>query len=144
MLGYVTLEDGAVRRNLARGADRACDMLPRILGADRVIGITRDPGTCAQGCRLDTGAPAQAVALAGDVPVRGADPVIVSRFGQQECLGNGFHAVIAGALARGVPVLTPVARGQLAGFRDFAADPAQPVAPGAALDGCRGHLRPPA
>ncbi|WP_323716560.1 DUF2478 domain-containing protein [Paracoccus aminovorans] len=165
MLGYVTLEEsagaadrllaaaaatlqaeglrlaGAVQHNLERGAGRECDMLLRILGTDSVIGITQDLGSCAQGCRLDTGALAQAVALAEGVLAQGADLVIVNKFGKQECFGNGFRAFIAEALARDIPVLLSVAEEQLAGFRAFAGDLAQPVAAEAALDWCRGHVR---
>lgn len=168
MLGYVTLDEGAgaadrllsgtaaaletdglrlagaVQHNLDRGAGRECDMQLRILGTDSVITITQDLGSCAQGCRLDSGALAQAVAQAETVLARGADLVIVNKFGKQECFGNGFRAFIAEAMARNIPVLLSVAEEQLPGFRDFAGDLAQPVQPGAALDWCRHHARTPA
>lgn len=135
---------GAVQHNLERGEDRECDMQLRILGTDAVIGITQDLGSCSQGCRLDTGALAQAVAQAEAVLARGADLVIVNKFGKQECFGNGFRAFIAEALAQGIPVLTSVAQEQLAGFRDFAGELAQPVAPEAATDWCRARAGTPA
>ena len=119
---------GAVQHNLDRGPDQVCDMELRILGTERVIGITQNLGTCAEGCRLDSGALAQAVALAEAVLAQGAALVIVNKFGKQECFGNGFRSFIAEALARDIPVLISVAPEQLPGFHDFAGDLAQPVA----------------
>lgn len=132
---------GAVQHNLERSAGRDCDMELRILGTDAVIGITQDLGSCSQGCRLDSGALAQAVALAESVLARGADLVIVNKFGKQECFGNGFRSFIAEALARGVPVLLSVAPEQLPGFHDFAGPLAEPVAPEAATLWCQARTR---
>ncbi|MCV2448713.1 DUF2478 domain-containing protein [Paracoccus sp. DMF] len=131
---------GAVQHNIER-ADRDCDMQLRILGTDAVIGITQDLGTCSEGCRLDGGALAQAVALAESVLAQGADLVIVNKFGKQECFGNGFRAFIAEALAQGIPVLLSVAPEQLAGFHDFAGELAEPVAPEAAMRWCETRTR---
>lgn len=112
----------------------------RILGDGAVIRISQNLGTCAEGCRLDTGALAQAVARAEAALARGADLVIVNKFGKQECFGRGFRDVIAQALAQGVPVLLSVPAEQLPGFHAFAGEMAQPVAPGAALDWCRARV----
>lgn len=132
---------GAVQHNIER-ADRDCDMQLRILGTDAVIGITQDLGSCAQGCRLDGGALAQAVALAESVLARGADLVIVNKFGKQECYGNGFRAFIAEALVQGVPVLLSVAPEQLPGFHAFAGALAEPVTPETTTLWCESRARP--
>lgn len=161
MLGFVTIEEGigtadrllaetaatlqgqglrlagAVQDNLDRGPEQACDMDLRILGDGAVIRISQDLGNCAQGCRLDTGALAQAVARAEAVLASGADLVIVNKFGKQESFGRGFREFIAAALAAEIPVLLSVPTEQLAAFLDFAGALAEPVTAEAALDWCR-------
>ena len=67
---------------------------------------------------------------------KGADLVIVNKFGKQECYGRGFRDFIAEALAQGVPVLLSVPPEQLAGFHEFAGELAEPVAPETVLDWC--------
>lgn len=128
---------GAVQDNLDRGPDQVCDMELRILGDGAVIRISQDLGSCAQGCRLDTGALAQAVALAEAALARGADLVIVNKFGKQESFGRGFREFIAAALAAEIPVLLSVPTEQLEAFLDFAGELAEPVTAETALDWCR-------
>lgn len=131
---------GAVQDNLDRGPDQACDMDLRILGDDGpVIRISQNLGSCASGCRLDTGALQIAVGRAEAVLAGGADLVIVNKFGKQECYGRGFRDFIAEALAQGIPVLLSVPPEQLEGFHQFAGDLAEPVAREAVLDWC--HAR---
>lgn len=133
---------GAVQDNLDRGPDQACDMDLRILGDDGpAIRISQALGSCATGCRLDTGALALAVGRAETVLAGGADLVIVNKFGRQECYGRGFRDFIAEALAQDIPVLLSVPPEQLDGFREFAGDLAEPVARGAVLDWCRARRR---
>lgn len=165
MLGYLTITDaagaadrllsttaaalqarglrvaGAVQDNLDRGPDQACDMDLRILGNGTVIRISQNLGNLAEGCRLDTGALAQAVALSEAVLAGGADLVIVNKFGKQECYGRGFRGFIAEALAQDIPVLVSVPDAQLAAFHAFAGTLAQPVAPDAALEWCLAETR---
>ncbi len=164
MLGFVTIADGigsadrllaqtaaalqadglrlagAVQENLDHGPDRDCDMELRILGDGAVIRISQSLGSCSQGCRLDSGALAQAVGRAEAVLAQGADLVIVNKFGKQECYGRGFRDFIATALAQGVPVLLAVPGEQLAGFHEFAGDLAEAVDAAAALDWCRSRM----
>ncbi|SMO82547.1 DUF2478 domain-containing protein [Paracoccus laeviglucosivorans] len=129
---------GAVQHNLDRGPGQDCDMDLRILGdAAPPIRISQNLGTCAEGCRLDTGALATAVARAEAVLAKGADLVIVNKFGKQECFGRGFRDFIAEALAQGVPVLLSVPVEQLPGFHEFAGDLAQPVDADQALAWCQ-------
>ena len=128
---------GAVQDNLDRGPDRDCDMDLRILGdVGPAIRISQSLGIHATACRLDTGALAQAVGRAEAVLAKGADLVIVNKFGKQECYGRGFRDFIAEALAQGVPVLLSVPPEQLEGFHEFAGDLAEPVAPETVLDWC--------
>lgn len=128
---------GAVQQNLDRGTDQPCDMDLRILGDGSVIRISQNLGVDAESCRLDSGALAQAVARAEAVLARGADLVIVNKFGKQECFGRGFRDFIASALAQGVPVLVSVPREQLAGFHDFAQGLAEPLDEAAVMAWCQ-------
>lgn len=133
---------GAVQHNLDRGAGQDCDMDLRILGDPAPpIRISQNLGTCAEGCRLDTGALAQAVARSEAVLAQGADLVIVNKFGKQECYGRGFREFIAQALASGIPVLLSVPAEQLQGFHDFAGELAQPVTADQALAWCMSQTR---
>lgn len=121
---------GAVQLNHDR-PDGACDMELAILGEDAegpAIRISQDLGRCAQGCRLDGDALARAVGRAAVVLGRGADLLIVNKFGKQEAQGGGFRDLIGQALVQGVPVLLSVAPTQQAQFLAFAENLAQPVA----------------
>nr|WP_316701829.1 DUF2478 domain-containing protein [Paracoccus thiocyanatus] len=166
MLGFVTIQDqtpGAGDRLLTAAAERLaaagmrlagavqintetspgcdCDMDLRILGDDGLpVRITQSLGLGSQGCRLDTGALAQAVARTESVLARGADLMIVNKFGKQECFGRGFRETIARALAAGIPVLVHVPDEQLPGFHAFAGDLAQPVCADRIDDWCRARL----
>lgn len=128
---------GAVQDNLDHGPDQACDMDLRILGDSAVIRISQNLGNLAEGCRLDTGALAQAVALAEAVLAKGADLVIINKFGKQESYGRGFREFIAAALTAQIPVLLSVPSEQLDAFLEFAGALAEPVPAEGALDWCR-------
>src|SRR6056297_3313425 len=96
---------GTVQTNSDCGPDRPCDMDVRILPDGPVIRISQSLGAGARGCRLDPEALEQAVAEAEARLTAGADLVIVNKFGKHEADGRGFRALIAEAVAAGVPVL---------------------------------------
>jgi NAD(P)-dependent dehydrogenase (short-subunit alcohol dehydrogenase family) len=133
---------GAVQDNLDRGPGHDCDMDLRILGdSGPAIRISQSLGPHATACRLDSGALQQAVARAEAVLERGADLVIVNKFGKQESYGRGFRDFIAEALARDIPVLLSVPVDQLPGFHEFAGDLAEALRPETVLDWCRAKTR---
>lgn len=99
---------GTVQVNSDCGPDRACDMDVRVLPDGPVIRISQSLGPGARGCRLDPAALEQAVAAAEARLSAGADLVIVNKFGKHEAEGRGFRALIAEAVALGVPVLVGV------------------------------------
>ncbi|MDQ7260229.1 DUF2478 domain-containing protein [Paracoccus sp. PS-1] len=170
MLGFVTIQDhapGAGDRLLTATAERLaaaglrlagavqinteispgceCDMDLRILGDDGpLVRITQSLGAGSQACRLDSEALTRAVARTESVLDRGAELLIVNKFGKQECFGRGFRDTIARALAAGIPVLVHVPDEQLPGFRDFAGDLAEHVAAERIEDWCRTQLARPA
>lgn len=128
---------GAVQTNHDRGADCSCDMDLTVLGDDGPpVRISQSLGRGSSGCRLDGGALAVAAGRAARVLDRGADLVIVNKFGKQEALGGGFRDLIAQALAADTPVLVAVAPEMLTAFIQFAGDLAHPITAEAALDWC--------
>jgi len=117
---------GAVQFNVDCGDE--CEMEVQVLPDGPVIGISQSLGPGSQGCRLDAGALETAVA---EVAARmaGARLLIVNKFGKHEAEGRGFRALIAEALAAGVPVLLGVNAMNMQAFQEFAGDLAEPVLP---------------
>jgi hypothetical protein len=159
MLGCVVTPDGHARARLLRGLVArlgsegwrlagAIDlpapvragvrlrrqMLLSVLGAEpsEIVDIAQDLGPLARGCKLDPGALERVAGLAEAALGRGADLVIVNKFGKREAEGRGFRPLIGQALAAGVPVLVGLAPARRAEFDAFAAGMAEEVAPRAA------------
>lgn len=154
MLGYVTLEEAgaadlllasAAERLMARGWPLAgavqvnpegarngrCHMDLHILSSHQVIRISQDLGALAKGCRLDPDGLESAVGLA-EASLSGPEHArlaIVNKFGKTEIDGRGFRPFVGRALAMGIPVLTAVGAGNMAGFEAFAEGLAEPVSP---------------
>ena len=121
---------GAVQVNRDRAPDRKCDMDLHILsGADPVVRISQDLGRLSHGCRLDPAGLERAVGLVAAAVSRAPTLLIVNKFGKQELDGRGFCPVIAEALGAGIPVLTAVNAGNLAGFEDWAGPLAHQLPP---------------
>ncbi|MBE0452214.1 DUF2478 domain-containing protein [Roseovarius autotrophicus] len=99
---------GTVQVNSDCGPDRPCDMDVQVLPDGPVIRISQSLGPGARGCRLDPEALEQAVTEAEARLSVGVDLVIVNKFGKHEAEGRGFRALIAEAVALGVPVLVGV------------------------------------
>lgn len=120
---------GAVQRNTDLGLDCACDMDVVVIGEeDRPIRISQSLGRGSNGCRLDTGALEMAAVRVG-AKLAGAELVILPKFGRQEAAGRGFRAVIAQAVADGLPVLLHVPSEQRDDFARFCGDMAERIAP---------------
>jgi hypothetical protein len=96
---------GTIQVNTDRGGGRACDMDLMVLPEGPHLRISQDRGPLARGCRLDAGSLEAAVARVSATLDRGADLMVINKFGRHEAEGRGFRSVIAEALARGVPVL---------------------------------------
>jgi nucleoside-triphosphatase THEP1 len=111
---------GTVQINAARPDAGPCDMDVRVLPDGPILRISQDLGRAARGCRLDPTALETAVGLVAASLDRGADVVIINKFGKHEAEGRGFRTVIAEALSRDIPVLVGVNAQNLAAFHDFA------------------------
>lgn len=112
---------GTVQINSDRSGTDMCDMDVRVLPDGPVLRISQDLGRYAHGCRLDPAALETAVGLVTASMDRGADVLIVNKFGKHEADGRGFRPVIAQALSIGIPVIVGMNSLNLSAFQDFAA-----------------------
>lgn len=96
-----------------------CDMDVKILPDGGTIRISQTLGHASRGCRLDPAALETAVGLVEAELAKGADCLIVNKFGKHEAEGRGFRPVIADALARDIPVLVGINRLNQDAFIDF-------------------------
>lgn len=118
---------GVVQTNIDRPGRSHCDMDLQVLPEGPVIRINQDLGESARGCRLDPGALETAVAEVAARMTDAPDLLIINKFGKHEGEGRGFRALIAEALARGVPVLLGVNALNRAAFDSFAEGLAEPL-----------------
>lgn len=125
-LGYRTC--GTVQINTDCGAHR-CDMDVQVLPDGPVLRISQSLGAKAQGCRLDPSALETAVGLVAARLDRGADVLIINKFGKHEADGRGFRTVIAAALSADVPVIVGLNAFYVEPFHAFAGDTAVDVKP---------------
>lgn len=129
---------GAVQVNTDRGADCTCDMDLIVLGDPAPpVRISQSLGNGASGCRLDAGALEHVAARVAARLAKGADLLLLAKFGKQEIAGHGFRQVIAQALDGDVPVILHVAPEMRAAFAEFAGDMAEEVNPDALPRWCR-------
>lgn len=112
---------GAVQHNTMGGDRCRCDMTLEDLATGRLVEISEQRGPQARGCRLNSAALEEIVGLAGAAVERGADLLIVNKFGKREAEGHGFRQVIDAALEQGTAVLVAVSRENLAAWQQFAA-----------------------
>lgn len=124
---------GVVQLNRETRPDRHCDMDLQVLGHDHIVRISQDLGPNARGCRLDAQGLVAAVALVeadlARAPELAPELMIINKFGKSEIEGRGFRDIFGQALALGVPVLTAVNSGNLAGFLEFAGEFAEEIDP---------------
>ena len=110
---------GTVQINSAGDCDGPCDMDVRILPNGPDIRISQSLGKHAKGCRLDPEALEIAVQNVAARLERGADCLIVNKFGKHEANGRGFRDVIAQAISRNIPVLVGLNALNERSFRAF-------------------------
>lgn len=111
---------GTVQINTERAKDGPCDMDVLVLPDGPILRISQDLGASARGCRLDTAALETAVGLATANLARGAQVLIVNKFGKHEAEGRGFRSLIAEAISMGIPVLVGINALNLSSFEEFA------------------------
>ena len=104
-----------------------CDMDVQVLPDGPVIRISQSLGKNSCGCRLDSAALEMAVGLVEAELGKGAQLLIVNKFGKQEAEGGGFRDVIARAASDGIPVLVGLNSVNKPAFEAFAGGLAEPV-----------------
>ncbi|SEL23818.1 Nucleoside-triphosphatase THEP1 [Roseovarius azorensis] len=139
---------GIVQINTERSGGAVCDMDVHVLPDGPVLRISQRLGSGARGCRLEPAALEEAAGLVLAGLARGADVLIVNKFGKHEADGRGFRPVIAEALALDIPVLVGVSASNRDAFLAFAGDMAVALPPGddalpGWLTGCRGGMGAP-
>lgn len=120
---------GIVQINTERAPDHACDMDVKVLPNGSVYRISQNLGAGSRGCRLDPEALEMSVAEVEASLERGADIVILNKFGKQEADGRGFRDVLAGAVSEGIPVLVGLNTLNKPAFDEFASGLAMECAP---------------
>lgn len=110
---------GVVQINTDRIDGGSCDMDVQVLPDGPVMRISQNLGRSARGCRLNPAALESAVGLVSASLVRGADVLIINKFGKHEVQGRGFREVIAEALAMDVPVVVGLNVLNSPDFEDF-------------------------
>lgn len=120
---------GTVQINTERKVDDPCDMDVLVLPDGPVIRISQSLGSHAKGCRLDPGALETAVGHVAAELERGADIVLINKFGKHEAEGHGFRSLIGEVLARDIPILVGLNQLNVEPFQKFTDGLAQMVEP---------------
>jgi hypothetical protein len=88
----------------------------------RQIDLMQKLGSCAEGCRLDSSALAEAAGLLAQTIASGPDLVMIGRFGRVEAEGGGYLAEIGAAAEAGTPTIIGVSAKREADWRGYAQD----------------------
>lgn len=118
---------GVVQVNTDPPGGARCDMDAIVLPDGPTIRISQSLGPEARGCRLDPNGLETAVSLTQTALDRGADLLIINKFGKQEVAGRGFRPLIAQALDQGTDVLIGVNPLNQTALCAFAGGLAQPL-----------------
>jgi len=81
--------------------------------------ISQDLGAASRSCRVDPAGVAAASRVLREARERGAELVVVNRFGGLEAGGEGFAQELLALMSEGMPVLTIVAERHLPAWREF-------------------------
>jgi hypothetical protein len=92
------------------------------IDSGRQIDLMQNLGACAEGCRLDTNALAEAAGLLAQSVEAAPDLLLISRFGRAEAEGGGFLAEIGAAAGAGTPTLIGVSAKRASDWQAYAAD----------------------
>ena len=127
---------GTVQVNTEREKTGPCDMDVKVMPDGPMLRISQNLGSGARGCRLDAHSLETAVGLVDAALAKGADCLIINKFGKQEAEGRGFREVIGAALSEGVPVIVGLNALNRPAFEAYAGELAEAVSPevGALLD----------
>ena len=106
-----------------------CDMDVHMLPDGPTIRISQSLGKESKGCRLDPSALEIAFSHSKESLTKGADVLIINKFGKHEAQGRGFREVIAEALSQDIPVIVGLNQLNKQAFKDFTSDVAVSLPP---------------
>lgn len=99
---------GVIQHDIPNAIDDPCAMELENLENGECFALSQALGSGSMACRLDTDALAHgAVAIRGAID-RGAELIVINKFGAQEASGAGLRDEMGVAAASGVPLLTAV------------------------------------
>jgi hypothetical protein len=119
---------GTVRDRPADPHGHPCDMDLRVLPDGPSFRISQPLGPFARGCRLD-GSVIETISSSVEARLRGADMLIVNKFGKQEAQGRGLCPAISTAMEMGIPTLVGVNEMNASDFLAFSGGIAEPLPP---------------
>lgn len=96
-----------------------CSMILELLPSGMRMSISQQLGSGSAGCRLETGALAEAALRMRQALDSGPQLAVFNKFGAQEAAGAGLRDEIAAAVLAGIPVLVPVRERFLPEWSDF-------------------------
>ena len=99
---------GVIQHDLVTVIDDPCAMALENLETGESIPLSQALGSGAGACRLDPAALAEGGAAVRGALARGAELIIVNKFGAQEATGGGLRDEMGFTAGAGVPLLTAV------------------------------------
>ena len=119
---------GTVQINTERKTDGPCDMDVKVLPTGPIVRISQTLGPGSRGCRLNPEALEEAVGKVQARLARGADLLIIHKFGKHEAEGRGFREVIATAIDLNIPVVVGINGLNRDAFLEFSGGLAEEIA----------------
>lgn len=110
---------GVLQHDIQCVIDDPCAMELENLEDGSRFALSQELGSGSEACRLDPGSLAHAGCAVRDAVERGAELVIINKFGAQEASGSGLRAEMALAVVAGIPLLTAVGTRFLPEWEDF-------------------------
>lgn len=96
-----------------------CSMELELLPSGTRISISQSLGSGATGCRLDSGALAEAASIVRRSIASAPDLMVFNKFGTQEAAGGGMCDEMAEAVMAGIPIVTAVNENLLEQWKTF-------------------------
>lgn len=135
---------GVVEETSERGEGCCRRFALRDLSTGAIASISQDLGPLSTACNLDAGALAEACGRVERAIARGADLVVLSKFGKQEAGRGGLTDAFRAAAAGGLPMLTAVSPAMAEAWQLFAGPLSELMPPDpVGLDAWWSRVRPP-
>lgn len=112
---------GMIQHDLPGAAGDPCAMTLENLETGHCIALSQDLGKCSESCRVDPDALAQGSVAIRAALRRGAELVVVNKFGVLEAGGAGLRDDMAATVLAGVPLLTAVSERFMPQWQEFTA-----------------------